>query len=72
LGAILGNLVFGYLVEVQCAVPILMVAALLIGSQGLLSFGTKAIPPSFREKEYISLPPVAQRKAIISGINIKI
>jgi len=31
LGAIFGNLVFGYLVESHCAVPILMVATLLIG-----------------------------------------
>ena len=31
LGAILGNLVFGYLVETYCAVPILTVAGLLIG-----------------------------------------
>lgn len=38
LGAILGNLVFGYLVETHCSVPILMVAALLIGGgfMGLL------------------------------------
>merc|ERR1712083_134627 len=31
LGAIFGNLVFGYLVESHCAIPILMVAGLLIG-----------------------------------------
>ena len=31
IGAIFGNLVFGYLVESHCAVPILMVAGLLIG-----------------------------------------
>ena len=31
LGAIFGNLVFGYLVTSHCAVPILMVAGLLIG-----------------------------------------
>jgi len=31
LGAIVGNLVFGYLVESHCATPILMVAGLLIG-----------------------------------------
>ena len=31
LGAILGNLVFGYLVETNCAIPILAVAVLLIG-----------------------------------------
>ena len=31
LGAIMGNLVFGYLVESHCATPILMVATLLIG-----------------------------------------
>ncbi len=38
LGAILGNVVFGYLVEVNCAIPILSVAALLIvgGLAGLL------------------------------------
>ena len=30
-GAIVGNLVFGYLVESHCATPILMVAALLFG-----------------------------------------
>eukprot|EP00092_Neocalanus_flemingeri_P039522 GFUD01043036.1.p1 GENE.GFUD01043036.1~~GFUD01043036.1.p1 ORF type:complete len:573 (+),score=163.98 GFUD01043036.1:56-1774(+) len=35
LGAILGNLVFGYLVETHCAVPIITVAVLLIGG-GLL------------------------------------
>merc|ERR1712098_81012 len=35
LGAILGNLVFGYLVETHCAIPILLVAALLVGG-GLL------------------------------------
>jgi len=34
-GAILGNLMFGYLVEASCAVPIFMVAALLLGG-GLL------------------------------------
>ena len=32
LGAILGNLAFGGLVDVACAVPILLVAALLIGN----------------------------------------
>jgi len=31
LGAIFGNLVFGYLVESHCAIPILLVAGLLIG-----------------------------------------
>merc|ERR1719370_1184639 len=31
LGAIFGNLVFGYLVTSHCAIPILMVAGLLIG-----------------------------------------
>lgn len=31
MGAILGNLAFGGLVDVACAVPILLVAALLIG-----------------------------------------
>merc|ERR1719158_1747205 len=31
LGAILGNLVFGYLVESHCSIPILTVAGLLIG-----------------------------------------
>ena len=36
LGAILGNVVFGYFIEVSCAVPILMVAVLLV-SGGLLS-----------------------------------
>ena len=32
LGAITGNLVFGYLVESHCATPILMVATLLVGN----------------------------------------
>jgi len=36
LGAILGNVIFGYFIELSCAVPILMVAVLLI-SGGLLS-----------------------------------
>ena len=31
IGAVVGNLVFGYLVESHCATPILMVAGLLIG-----------------------------------------
>ena len=31
MGAIVGNLVFGYLVEAHCATPILMVAGLLFG-----------------------------------------
>ena len=35
LGAILGNTVFGLFLEVQCAVPIIMVAALLVGQQQL-------------------------------------
>jgi len=35
MGAIIGNLVFGYLVESHCATPILMVAGLLFGG-GLL------------------------------------
>ena len=30
-GAIMGNLVFALFLDVQCAVPILMVAALLVG-----------------------------------------
>lgn len=33
LGAIVGNLVFGYLVESHCATPILMVAGLLFGER---------------------------------------
>jgi VNT family MFS transporter (synaptic vesicle glycoprotein 2) len=36
IGAILGNVVFGYFIEISCAVPILMVAVLLV-SGGLLS-----------------------------------
>ena len=36
LGAILGNVIFGYFIELSCAVPILMVAVLLV-SGGLLS-----------------------------------
>jgi len=35
IGSILGNLLFGYLVETHCAIPILLVAGLLIGG-GLL------------------------------------
>ena len=31
LGAILGNTVFALFLEVQCAIPILMVASLLVG-----------------------------------------
>lgn len=37
IGAIVGNVVFGYLVDVHCAVPIFMVAFLLIGG-GFLGF----------------------------------
>ena len=37
LGAILANIVFGYLINVNCAVPIISVAALLV-SGGLLGF----------------------------------
>eukprot|EP00092_Neocalanus_flemingeri_P032628 GFUD01035489.1.p1 GENE.GFUD01035489.1~~GFUD01035489.1.p1 ORF type:complete len:574 (-),score=164.16 GFUD01035489.1:136-1857(-) len=46
LGAILGNLVFGYLVESHCAVPILTVAGLLIGGgfMGLLLPNTTQKP----------------------------
>lgn len=36
IGAILGNVIFGYFIEVSCAVPVLMVAVLLI-SGGLTS-----------------------------------
>ncbi|KAG1663264.1 Synaptic vesicle glycoprotein 2B [Nymphon striatum] len=36
-GAILGNVIFGYFIDLACAVPILLVAALLGGS-GLISF----------------------------------
>lgn len=36
MGAILGNVVFGYLIEINCAIPILMVAFLLL-SGGLVS-----------------------------------
>ncbi len=32
LGAILGNIIFGFMLDVACAVPILLVAALLIGT----------------------------------------
>jgi len=31
LGAILGNIIFGVFVDVACAIPILLVAVLLIG-----------------------------------------
>lgn len=31
LGAILGNIVFGLIVDVNCAIPILLVSGLLIG-----------------------------------------
>lgn len=31
-GAIMGNFTFGFLVDVACAVPILLVAVLLIGN----------------------------------------
>ena len=31
LGAVLGNVAFGYLVDVACAVPILLVAGFLMG-----------------------------------------
>lgn len=46
LGAILGNITFGYLVETNCAVPILMVAALLIsgGLAGLALPNTTKVP----------------------------
>ena len=46
LGAILGNVVFGYLVEVNCAVPILSVATLLAlgGLAGLLLPNTTNAP----------------------------
>lgn len=38
LGAILGNIIFGVFVDYACAIPILLVAALLIGK--LLSYYT--------------------------------
>jgi len=46
LGAILGNLVFGYFVETSCALPILMVSILLIGG-GLLGL---LLPNTTRQK----------------------
>lgn len=48
LGAILGNIAFGNLVDVACAVPILLVAALLIGGGllGLLLPNTTKVPLS--------------------------
>ena len=36
IGAILGNVVFGYFIEISCSVPILLVASLLLAG-GLLS-----------------------------------
>ena len=42
LGAILGNLVFGLLLDVTCAVPILLVAALLMGTNTLKLFLKKS------------------------------
>ncbi|XP_065572428.1 synaptic vesicle glycoprotein 2C-like isoform X1 [Artemia franciscana] len=45
LGAILGNLLFGFLVDVACAVPIILVAVLLIGG-GLLGL---LLPNTTRE-----------------------
>lgn len=36
LGAILGNIIFGVFVDVACAVPILLVAVLLMGKLILL------------------------------------
>ena len=46
MGAILGNLAFGYLVDTSCAIPILSVAALLIsgGLAGLLLPNTTQTP----------------------------
>ena len=46
LGAILGNVVFGYLVETNCAIPILSVAALLIsgGLAGIVLPNTTNTP----------------------------
>ncbi len=38
LGAILGNLIFGLLLDVTCAVPILLVAALLMGTDNFKLF----------------------------------
>ena len=43
LGAILGNIAFGNLVDVACAVPILLVAALLIGIISISFYHTRAI-----------------------------
>ena len=45
LGAILGQLTFGYLLDVNCAVPIIIVAALMIsgGLTGLLVPNTTGI-----------------------------
>ena len=34
-GAILGNVLFGYLVDTNCAIPILSVAVLLISGGGV-------------------------------------
>jgi VNT family MFS transporter (synaptic vesicle glycoprotein 2) len=36
LGAILGNIIFGVFVDVACAIPILLVATLLICKSNLL------------------------------------
>ena len=46
IGAILGNVAFGYLVETNCAVPILLVSTLLIagGLAGLLLPNTTREP----------------------------
>ena len=38
LGAILGNTVFALFLEIQCAIPILMVASLLVGKTCLHFF----------------------------------
>jgi len=45
-GAIMGNVVFGYLVETNCAIPIISVAALLVlgGLAGLLLPNTTRTP----------------------------
>merc|ERR1719213_1150832 len=53
LGAIMGNLVFGYLVESHCATPILMVATLLIGntSNAIVSWFELILPDLFLQEE---------------------
>ena len=71
-GALIGNLLFGFLIDLNCVIPIVLFAAMLLG---MINFRDKFLPCTcclinhFHYRKWIVVSPASKHGTRSSGLN---